>query len=69
MDHAIHDDNHGFTSILTPEEIRKIGLKLVGFKRRRIQRDRRKTNFDRFKGFFRASKNHPGSAFSQKGLY
>jgi hypothetical protein len=34
MDHAINNDSHRFTSILTPkDEIRKIGLKLLGFKR------------------------------------
>jgi hypothetical protein len=34
VDHAINDNNHGVTtSILTPKEIMKIGLKLVGFKR------------------------------------
>jgi hypothetical protein len=53
MDHAT--ENHGVTSILTPKEIMKIGLKLVGFKRQRIRRARRKTNVERFKGFFGAS--------------
>jgi hypothetical protein len=54
--HAIDDDNHGVTSILTPNEIMKMGLKLVGFNRRRILRVwSRKTNVDRFKGFFGAS--------------
>jgi hypothetical protein len=44
MDHAINDNNHGVTSILTPKKIMKIGLKLEGFKRQQIQRARRKTN-------------------------
>jgi hypothetical protein len=33
VDHVIDDDKHGVTSILAPNEIMKIGLKLVGFKR------------------------------------
>jgi hypothetical protein len=55
MESTIDDDNQGVTSILTPKEITKIGLKLVGFKRQQSQRARRKTNVERFKGFFRAS--------------
>jgi hypothetical protein len=54
MESAIDDDNHGVTSILTPKEIMKIGLKLVGFKRQRIRRARRKTNVKQFKTFFGA---------------
>jgi hypothetical protein len=38
MDHAIDNDNHRVTSFQTPKEITKIGLKLVGFKKERIQR-------------------------------
>jgi hypothetical protein len=53
---AIDDNDHGVTSILTPKETMKMGLKLVGFKKRRILRVlSRKTNIDRFKGFFGAS--------------
>jgi hypothetical protein len=55
MDHAIDDNNYRVTSILTPKEIRKIVLELAGFKKQGIQRAKRKTNVDRFKGFFRAS--------------
>jgi hypothetical protein len=47
--HAIEDDDYGVTSILTPKETMKMGLKLVGFKRRRIRRVwSRKTNIDLF---------------------
>ena len=38
------DDNHGVTSIITPSEMLKIGLVLVGFRRRRIRRVQMTTN-------------------------
>jgi hypothetical protein len=49
------DDNHGVTSILTPSELLKIGLNLVGFTRRRIRRAKTTTNMKRFKSFFGSS--------------
>ena len=49
------DNDHEVTSILTPSEFLKIGLRLVGFKRRRIQRAQPATNIDRFKSFFGSS--------------
>jgi hypothetical protein len=38
------DDNHGVTWILTPSELLKIGLILVGFRSRRIRRAKTTTN-------------------------
>jgi hypothetical protein len=49
------DDNHGVTSIITPSEQLKIGLKRVGFKRRQSRRAQTKTNNGRFKSFFGSS--------------
>jgi hypothetical protein len=49
------DDNSGVTSILTPSELLKIGLKLVGFQKRRIRRAQKETNIARFKSFFGSS--------------
>jgi hypothetical protein len=36
------DDNSGVTSILTPSELLKIGLKIVGFQSRQIRRAQKK---------------------------
>jgi hypothetical protein len=42
----------GNPSVITADEFLKIGLKLVGFKRRRIRRCKKKTNVDRFVDHF-----------------
>jgi hypothetical protein len=43
------DDEHtNVTSVLTADEFMKIGLKLVGYKRRRIRRAKKSTNVERF---------------------
>jgi hypothetical protein len=39
-------------SIITPDEFLFLGLKLVGYKRRRIRRAKKKTNIDRFVAHF-----------------
>ncbi len=48
------EDNteHNVTSILTADEFLIIGLKLVGFKGRRIRRCKKKTNVERFVAHF-----------------
>jgi hypothetical protein len=51
-DQSDDDSSHGVTSVITPDEMLKIGLKLAGYKRRRIRRAKKKTNIDRFKGHF-----------------
>jgi hypothetical protein len=48
MEDGNDENERNATSILTADEFLKIGLKLVGFKRRRIRRAKKKTNIDRF---------------------
>ena len=43
------EDQHGVTSIITADEILKIGLKVVGYKKHWIRRVKQTTNVDRFK--------------------
>jgi hypothetical protein len=47
------DDEHdNGLLVCTENEIMKIGLRLVGFSRRRLRRAKKKTNLDRFRGHF-----------------
>lgn len=46
------DDDNLVTSIYTPKALMRIGLKLVGFKRRRIKKACEETNKGRFIGHF-----------------
>jgi hypothetical protein len=46
------EQHNNVTSILTADEFLKIGLKLVGYKGRRIRRCKKKTNVDRFVAHF-----------------
>jgi hypothetical protein len=41
--------NHGVTSTISPDEMMKIGLRLEGYKRRRMNRAKKETNIERFK--------------------
>jgi hypothetical protein len=43
-----NNEHANVTSLFTADEILKIGLKLVGYKRRRIRRCKKDTNVDRF---------------------
>ncbi|CAJ1928922.1 unnamed protein product [Cylindrotheca closterium] len=55
-----NDDNAGVDEldeapvnhVVTPERIQYLGLKLVGYKRKRLQKSTARVNFERFKGFF-----------------
>jgi hypothetical protein len=48
MEDGNDDNEHNATSILTGDEFLYIGLKLVGYKRRRIRRCKKSTNVERF---------------------
>jgi hypothetical protein len=55
-DISASEDEHDDTVIaLTPDEILKRGLLLVGYTRKRIKRAKRKVNLSRFKGHFGSS--------------
>jgi hypothetical protein len=48
MEDGNEDNAHNATSILTGDEFLKLGLKIVGYKGRRIRRCKKKTNVERF---------------------
>lgn len=41
--------------VVTPERIQYLGLRLVGYKRKRLQKSTAKVNYERFKAFFGVS--------------
>jgi hypothetical protein len=43
------NDNRGITSIITSNEMLKVGVKLGGYKNHRINRAKKATNIERFK--------------------
>jgi hypothetical protein len=49
------NENHGVTSIISPDEMMKIGLKLAGYKQRLVDRAKKETNIERFKAQYRSS--------------
>jgi hypothetical protein len=49
------NDNHGVTSINSPDEMLTKGLRLAGYKRRRRNRVKKETNIERFKAIFGSS--------------
>jgi len=49
------NENHGVTSIISPDEMLKIGLRLAGYKRRRMRRAKKETNIERFKAQYGSS--------------
>jgi hypothetical protein len=49
------NENHGVTSIISPDEMLEIGLGLAGYKQRRINRAKKKTNIERFKAQYGSS--------------
>jgi hypothetical protein len=55
MDSEDDDDNRGITSIITSNEMLKVGLEFGGYKSRRINRAKKATNIERFKALFGAS--------------
>jgi hypothetical protein len=55
---ASDDDEHdNGLLVFTANEILMIGLKLVGYKKRRIRRAKKQTNLDRFRGHFGSNPN------------
>jgi hypothetical protein len=55
---ASDDDEHdNGLLVYTANEIMKIGLLLVGFKRKRLRQAKKKTNLDRFRGHFGSNPN------------
>ena len=46
------NDNRGITSIITSNEMLKVGLKIGGYKNRRINRAKKATNIARFKSLY-----------------
>ena len=54
--------------VYTANEILKIGLLLVGFRRRRIRRAKKKTNIVRFRGHFGSNPNVCAQIFTLQTL-
>jgi hypothetical protein len=53
MDDGNDDNNeHNAANFLTPDEFLKIGLRLVGYTKRRIRRSKKRSNVERFLGHF-----------------
>ena len=46
------NDNRGITSIITLNEMLKVGLKIGGYKNHRINRAKKATNIERFKSLY-----------------
>lgn len=50
---AVNDeDDVSVRHLVTPERLQYLGLRLVGYKKRRLQRSTQRVNFKRFLGFF-----------------
>ena len=49
------NENYGVTLIISPDEMMKIGLRLAGYKRRRMNRAKKETNIERFKAQYGSS--------------
>jgi hypothetical protein len=49
------NDNYGITSIISPDEMMKTGLRLAGYKRRRMNKAKKETNIERFKAQYGSS--------------
>jgi hypothetical protein len=52
MEDGNHNNENNLTSILTADEFLKIGLQLVGYKKRRIRRAKKRSNVERFLGHY-----------------
>jgi hypothetical protein len=52
MEDGNDDNEHAASNFLTPDEFLKLGLKLVGYTKRRIQRSKKRSNVERFLGHF-----------------
>jgi hypothetical protein len=52
MEDGNHNNENNTTSILTADEFLKIGLQLVGYKKRRIRRAKKRSNVERFLGHY-----------------
>ena len=50
-----NNENYGVTSIILPDEMMNIGLKLAGYKQRRMDRSKKETNIERFKAQYKSS--------------
>jgi hypothetical protein len=51
------DEHYNGLLVFTANEILKIGLQLVGYEKRRIQRAKKQANLDRFRGHFGSNPN------------